>query len=190
MNDLIDRFNAVPLPQKAILLAIIMVGLFVAFLMLAYQPIDDEIDQLVNQEDTLRRELTTLEGVRRNQAEVAAELDDLRRRLEVAREQLPESAEIPNLLLRIQGQAQTVGLSIERFRRNEDVPRADFIEIPVQMELVGTFDEVTNFFFFVGRMTRIINIRDITLNRSASGLTPEGQLVVTAQATTYRWNPR
>ena len=190
MNDLIDRFNAVPLPQKAILLGIIVVGLFVACLMLEFQPIDEEIEQLANQEQTLRRELSNLEGVRRNQAEVAAELDELRRRLEVAREQLPERAEIPSLLQRIHGQAQTVGLSIERFRRNEDVPRSDFIEIPVEMELVGTFDEVTNFFFFVGRMTRIVNIRDITLRRSGSGLTPDGQLVVTAQATTYRWNPR
>jgi type IV pilus assembly protein PilO len=190
MNDLIDRFNSIALAQKLIILVLLMVGIFVGFLIGIQQPIADEIERLDQRATSLQREVGNLERVRQNQAEVAAELDDLTRRLDDARVQLPERAEIPNLLQRIHGQAQTVGLSIERFRRNEDVAGSDFIEIPVEMELVGTFDEVANFFYSVGRMPRIVNIRDIRMQRAASGLNPEGVLIVRARATTYRWNPR
>ncbi len=190
MNELVDRFNAVPLGQKMIILVLLMALVFVGFFIGVYQPITEETRDLEERANSLQREVDSLKRVKANQTQVLAELDELTQRLTVAQEQLPERAEIPNLLQRIHGQAQTVGLSIERFRRNADVERSDFVEIPVEMELVGTFDEVVNFFYFVGRMTRIVNVREITIRRTDSGLSPEGTLAVSAQATTYRWNPR
>jgi Tfp pilus assembly protein PilO len=55
------------------------------------------------------------------------------------------------------------------------------------MDLSGTYDELANFFYYVGRMTRIVNVRDISLTRSSSGLSAEGELKVTALATTFRY---
>lgn len=190
MNELIDKFNAVPMTHKVVGLIFMMIAISVGYLMLVHNPMKEEVSRLETEANRLTREVSRLEQVRQNQAEVIARLEDLNRQLTVAREKLPESAEVPRLLQRIHAQAQTAGLSIERFQRNEDVSRSDFIEIPVQMRLVGTFDEMVNFFYFVGRMTRIVNVRNISMRRTSSGLNPSGELQVTAQATTYRWNPR
>ncbi len=189
MNDFIDKFNSVPLAQKVVGLVIVAVAVAVGYLMVIHNPMTEEISDLETQATSLQREADRLEQIRENQAQVVARLEDLTAQLHVAREKLPEGAEIPSLLQRIHNQAQTAGLSINRFRRNEDISRTDFIEIPVDMDLTGSFDEVTNFFFFVGRMTRIVNIRQINIRRTGSGLTPDGELTVSAQATTYQWNP-
>lgn len=189
MNDLIDRFNSVPMTHKLLGLFVVMVGLFVAYLMGVHGPKSDEIRQMEQQVTQLQQKEAQLEDAPERQAEMEETLHSLNQELQLAREKLPESAEIPDLLQRIYNQAQTAGLTINTFRRNEEVPQADFIEIPVEMELVGTFDEVANFFFFVGRMTRIVNIQNLTLSRSADGLATDGELEVSAQATTFRWNP-
>lgn len=189
MNDLIDRFNSVPLTHKLLGLFVVMVGLFIAYLMGVHGPKSDEIAQLEQEVTQLQQQESRLEDAPDRQVEMEEKLHSLNQELQLAREKLPESAEIPDLLQRIYNQAQTAGLTINTFRRNAEVPQTDFIEIPVEMELVGTFDEVANFFFFVGRMTRIVNIQNLTLNRSSSGLDPDGELTVTAQATTFRWNP-
>ncbi|RDV37008.1 hypothetical protein DV096_15970 [Bradymonadaceae bacterium TMQ3] len=187
MNDVIDRFNAYPLGQKVLAVFILMIGIFVGFLTLIYRPMQDEIAAAETQRSELQRELGRLKEISESRAEVVARLNDLERQLHIAREKLPVSAEIPSLLQRIHNQAKTAGLEINRFRRNEDVASEDFIEIPVEMELVGSFDEVANFFYFVGRMTRIVNVKDINVSRQASGLVADGQLEVSAKATTYRW---
>lgn len=189
MNDFIDRFNSVPLTHKLLGLFVIMVGLFVAFLMGVHGPKSDEISQLERELSGLQQRESQLDDAPERHAEMEAELQSLQQDLQLAREKLPESAEISDLLQRIYNHAQTAGLTINRFRRNEEIPKEDVIEIPVEMELVGTFDEVANFFYFVGRIARIVNIRDITLRRAGSGVEPDGELIVTAQATTFRWNP-
>ncbi len=189
MNKLIDRFNAVPLTQKILVLFLAMAGILALFFVGLYQPTTEEIEELKREASSLEREENRLMEIRESQAEMEAQLQELNQQLQIAREKLPESAEIPNLLQRVYNQAKTAGLTIEHFQRNSEVTQTDYIEIPVSMELTGTFDEVANFFFFVGRMTRIINIQDLTLHRQESGLTPDGQLSVSAQATTFRWNP-
>lgn len=189
MNDFIDKFNSVPLSQKAVGIFVVIVVIAVAFLMTVYTPMTEEIGSLETEATSLNREADRLRQIQENQAEVVARLEALNAQLHIAREKLPESAEIPSLLQRIHNQAQTAGLSINRFQRNEDVDRADFVEIPVAISMKGNFDEMTNFFYFVGRMTRIVNIRQIEIQRSASGMNPDGELTVSAQATTYRWKP-
>ena len=102
---------------------------------------------------------------------------------------LPKSAEIPSLLQRIHNQAKTAGLEIQRFERRNDAPQDFYVEIPVAMELSGTYDELANFFYYVGRMTRIVNVRGISLikQKPKGGQVDTGELKVQALATTFMY---
>jgi type IV pilus assembly protein PilO len=187
MEDFIDKFNSVPLGQKVLVFILVMVLIAVGFWMLVYTPIQEDIDQANNKLNDLEQEKQRLEQLKRNQEKMSQKIADLQQELLIAREKLPASAEIPSLLQRIHNQAKTAGLEITTFQREDEVPRQYYIEIPVSMELEGTFDELANFFYYVGRMTRIVNVTDIGLKRTASGLEEEGGLKVTAQATTFRY---
>ncbi len=191
MNELIDRFNAVPLTNKIILLVLLMIGIAVGFFVFLYGPMNEEISQMQTDIVELEERERELEGVEDQQAEVEHTIERLEDGLAHAEEILPDSAEIPELLESVYREAEMQGLTIETFQRLEEEPAsgANYIAIPVQMELVGTFDEIANFFSAVGQRRRIINIEDITLNREAGDLSSDGELIVTARATTYRWSP-
>ncbi len=187
MNELIDRFNAYPQGQKVLglILLVFMIGAgaYVAVL----QPINEQIEIQKQEAKKLQQEKESLDQLKANRAQVLAELEQLKRQLLIAQEKLPKNAEIPSLLQRIHNQAKTAGLEILTFSRKNDVPKDFYVEIPVEMNLSGTYDELANFFHYIGRMTRIVNVRDIGLTRSSKGISPEGQLNVTARATTFRF---
>lgn len=187
MNEFIDKFNSYPLGQRVLgligLMALIGLGWWVGL----YSPLQDDITGTQAQLTELQREQARLAELKRKRARVIAEIETLERQLLIAREQLPQNDQIPSLLQKVHNQAKTAGLDIDRFERLPDVMKEHYVEIPVKMNLSGTYDELANFFFYVGRMTRIVNVRDIELSRQSDGLTPEGELSVTAQATTFRY---
>jgi type IV pilus assembly protein PilO len=186
MNDFIDRFNQVPTAQKVILLIIMMAGICVVFWMFFYQPVQEEIDSNKNQLTQLEQEKERLERLRENQARMRTKITELQQELLIAREKLPATAEVPSLLQRIHNQAKTAGLEIETFQRESNESQQYYIEIPVSMELTGTFDELANFFHYVGRMTRIVNVKNLSMKRKKQGLNKDGSLAVTARVTTFQ----
>ena len=78
---------------------------------------------------------------------------------------LPEDAEIAQLLQQIEGTAKIAGLEIRRFEPGdqEEQEGKTYARIPVNMTLQGEFHQITRFFFQIGKMTRIVNIEDISL---------------------------
>lgn len=191
MNELIDRFNAVPLTNKLIVLFMVMILLAAGYVIGLHLPMNDEIAELQTQAVELAEQKRDLQDVHEQQAQVEHKIEELQDELMRAEDKLPESAEIPGLLERIYRDAEMQGLIIETFQRHPERPAegADYVEIPVEMELVGTFDEIADFFAEVGQRGRIINIGDIELNRASSDLSADGTLNVSAWATTYRWSP-
>lgn len=191
MNELIDRFNAVPLTNKLIVLFMVMILLAAGYVIGLHLPMNDEIADLQATAVELAEQKRDLQDVHEQQAQVEHKIEELQDELMRAEDKLPESAEIPGLLERIYRDAEMQGLIIETFQRHPERPAegADYVEIPVEMELVGTFDEIADFFAEVGQRGRIINIGDIELNRASSDLSADGTLNVSAWATTYRWSP-
>lgn len=191
MNELIDRFNAVPMTNKIILVVVLVIGIFVGYFMVLHQPMTDEIQSLQAEAVEYQEKQRNLQGAQERHQQLEEKIRELENELARAEDTLPDSAEIPGLLERVYRDAEMQGLTIETFQRHSDIADddADYVQIPVEMELVGSFDQIANFFAAVGQRGRIINIEDITIDRTESGMVPDGELQVTAQATTYRWSP-
>lgn len=88
-------------------------------------------------------------------------------------------------MLRVQNQAKTAGLDLDAFDIMPNKEQPFYIEIPVKMKLRGTYDELANFFYYVGRMTRIVNVQNIVLTKLGGEF--EGELKVEALATTFMY---
>jgi|GEM_PF-2445899 len=167
MNDFLDQFDQVPASQKLLLLLLLVAGLFVAFYLLVYSTTQEKI----------QTETTRLQELNQNRAELVANADDvdrlrseieeLCRRQETFVERLPPSAEVPSLLQSIHQQARFVGLEIQRFSREDDVPDVNYTRIPVEMQVTGTYDQVADFFYFLGQQQRIVNVSDISMGMPA-----------------------
>jgi type IV pilus assembly protein PilO len=186
MNDFIDQFNKVPAPQRWLILLVLMLGIFVGFYLLIYSGLEDEI---VSQKANLDNiELQKSEIMRKiaNKEEILGEIDELKRRKESVEKVLPKKAEIPQLLQKIYGQAKIVGMDILLFSPGDEKGQALYSEIPVQMDITGTYDQVADFYYNVGRMDRIVNIKNISIERKSGGSFGTGLLAVSCEATTYR----
>lgn len=187
MNEFLDKFNAYPLGQKFIVVIMLALMIGAGFYFGVYDGLQSKIKSQNNQLQKVQQEKNKYEQLKKNRAEVVARLEKLKRQLLVAREKLPATAEVPSLLQRIHNQAKTAGLEITQFKRVDNAPKEYYIEIPVEMELEGTFDELANFFFYIGRMTRIVNVRDLQLKRTSTNLESDGNLKVKALATTFMY---
>ena len=187
MDDFLDKFNSYPVAQKIMVFAIVVVGIFAAFWFLAYSPkrtAYTNAKQQLSQKINRRQELKNL---KESQTQVRDKVQKLRAQIQLAEDKLPSTAQLPNLLKHIHDKAKTAGLEILNFKRQSYREKKYYVEIPVQMELDGTYGELLSFVQYVGNMNRIVTLSNLSLKRKENS---RGELVVTLLATTYRYKEK
>ena len=183
MDDLLDQFNSYPLGQKILVFLIIVVGLFAAFWFGFYYRLDSRYAELKEENGQLDAKRQKYESKLEDQV-TKEDLQELRAKILLAEDKLPSTTQLPRLLKDIHNKAKTAGLEILNFQRKPEQKKKYYVEIPVAMELRGTYGELTSFLNFVRNMNRIVNVGDLKLELKSK---KTGELVVSATATTYRY---
>ncbi len=125
--------------------------------------------------------------------DIAENRERWERRVEVLNEELakaikelPNEREIPELLRRISSIGKKIGLEFLLFQPLPEVPRDFYADVPVKLKIEGSFHEVATFFDRIGKLNRIVNIRDISM---ASPFERSGKIILTTDGTavTYRF---
>ena len=163
MSEVLDYFNKVSLPQKLLLLILLALGVFVGYFFIFKAEVDSAIAQKRRTEAELTQRRAELAAGVDDIDRVREEITDLCSRQDAFLDKLPPAAEIPSLLSAINQQGQLSGLDISRFVREEAMPGPNYTTVRVRVELKGTYDEVADFFYFIGRQQRIVNVGDIEL---------------------------
>ncbi len=186
MNELIDRILILTKAQKIGLLAgliLVIVGLDWTFL---YSPLSIRIFDLEEQIKNARIERIRKKNLTRDSAKLKEKLGELNLMLKKAVAQLPDRKEIPELLSSISGRAREAGLEILIFRPQGENLRDFYAEIPVDIVVRGGFHNVVTFFDEVGRLNRLVNIRNIEMrNPEVKGSKMSVQ--TSTQAITFRF---
>lgn len=165
MGDFLVQLDKIPLSQKILLLALVAAGIFVAFYLLVYSGIEEQIASTRGRINSLQDKRAELKAQSGDIERLKTEIGELCERQSSFLEKLPPRAEVGSLLQAIHQQAQLVGLQIDHFERKDDVPSANYTTIPVQMKIQGTYDQVADFFYFIGRQQRIVNVKNISLSK-------------------------
>lgn len=169
MGDFLDQFDKIPLSQKLLLLVLLMLGIFLAYFFKFQQSVESDIEGQTNRIQTLSQQKAELNASGDEIAHIREEIAGLCERQESFLEKLPPREDIPALLQSINQQAQLTGLAIETFERGHNVPGPNYTTIKVAVELEGTYDQISDFFYFMGRQQRIVNVSDITLRLPPQG---------------------
>jgi type IV pilus assembly protein PilO len=98
---------------------------------------------------------------------------------------LPESAEIPSLLAGISQAGKDAGLEFFLFQPKAEVRKEFFAEIPVDINVSGSYHQVALFFEKVSKLPRVVNIRDIKMTPQSKE--KSGVLTTNCQAVTYKF---
>jgi type IV pilus assembly protein PilO len=96
-------------------------------------------------------------------------MDEKKAQFNIASKQLPQNDEVPTLLKNISQAGKDAGLAFLLFKPVAEKLKNFYAEIPVQMELYGSFHDLGVFFDRLAGMSRIVNIRSFEMKPAISG---------------------
>jgi type IV pilus assembly protein PilO len=186
LNAAFEKILDRPKSQKLGLLVGLIIFISATFYTFFYSPQAVEIAKLNESIEAVQNEKSIKQKRAVNLPRVQKQLGELDVRLKEAIAQLPSKKEIADLLTSIATKAQESGLDINLFRPQPESYKDFYAEIPVEINLKGTFHNLIVFFEGVGRLTRLINIDNVGFkNPKLSG--DQMILEFTTTATTYRF---
>jgi type IV pilus assembly protein PilO len=111
------------------------------------------------------------------------QLEEMRQALGAMLRQLPDKAEIADLLTDVSQSGLASGLEFELFQPQAEVPREFYAEKPIRIQVVGTYHEFGEFISSLAAMPRIVTVHDIRITRRKD----DDLLRMEAIAKTYRY---
>jgi type IV pilus assembly protein PilO len=135
----------------------------------------------------LENDLIQKQAIANNLAEYRRQKEALEHKLQEALTELPNDANIDELLTQLNETGVRAGLNLTSVEPGTELKEGGFYsKIPVKLTLSGNYHEVATFFDLVGKLKRIVNISDISL-KSPEKKGDKVVLKVDCLATTFRF---
>lgn len=189
MDELIARISKVPLAQRVLVLALVMVLIAIGTYLLFVSPLEEQIARHASTIDRLDGDLTRKRVIARNLSRYRIEVERLKQRLNEALTELPNEAEIPELLEKVAALVEQSDCEMNAFEPQEPKNQDFYARIPVEMKITGNYHSIAVFFDKVSKLARIVNVTDIKLQEPKL---ENKKVVLTAEflATTFKFVER
>ena len=161
-----------------LLLAAALSGAAVYFV---YLPQTEELTGLEEKEDKLRGDFEAKQKKAANLQALRDQLAQMEQSFGSMLRQLPEKTEVDNLLDDISHTGLAAGLEFTLFRPEGERPREFYAELPIQLNVRGTYHEFGAFASGVAALPRIVTLHEINITGKGS------DLQMSAEAKTYRY---
>jgi len=181
---LLKKIEMIKMPIRILILAgtlVLFIGVFIWFI---YIPQTSEIKKTTTSIEDLTKQLNMAKIEQKKLPERRAEKDDVDAQFQEALKLLPNSKEIPELLRKITELGNESQLDFRVFKPKNESEKEFYVEIPVAIEVRGTYHNVAVFFDRVGHMERIMNIQNVSMKPEKERSTT---LITTCDAMTYRF---
>jgi type IV pilus assembly protein PilO len=181
-----DKFKQIPIVYIVIAAFVISGYSFWSSYSGKVKPLKETIKAKETEVKRLNIRLKSAEKVIQNVEGFKKEISRLQVELEEELRKLPNTAEIPELLLNISVIGKRLGIKFDLFEPQPEKQTGNFyVEVPIKIQITGSFVEVTTFFDRLSRLPRIITVSNIRMakgNQSTGG-NPRTD----AMLTTYRY---
>ncbi len=161
LDDILDR----PTGQKAGALVGIVLAVLVLDWQYWYGPNQRDLSDISAQVAQKRADLDSKRGKTNARGELEGELRDINAELKRAQARLPDQREIADLLSSVAASGRASGLEIVLFRQKPEVYHDFYADVPVEMQMRGTYTDVALFLDRVKRLDRIVNISDMNMKK-------------------------
>jgi type IV pilus assembly protein PilO len=147
----------------------------------------DALEQEKKQEARLadlQKQIRALEATANKLPEFQREVQALEARLETLKRILPPEKEMPELMRRVQYLAAQSSLNIKKFNPAAVAQKDFFQEVPVNLDVEGTYHNLGAFLDRVSRMSRLVNVGNVKI-KAQNKPTISSTISASAVATTY-----
>jgi type IV pilus assembly protein PilO len=186
--DVLNAVNKLALGQKigvvAGVVALMTAGNWYFFI----DPMQTQITQRQGQLRGLEDELIQKQSIANNLAQFKHEKEILERRLAQALTELPNEANIDDLIRSLAEIATKSGLTLNTIDPQGEQKQSFYASIPIVMSVTGNYHEIGVFLDSLSKLARIVNVTNIKM----SGAKMQNEKLVLAStyvATTFRFLP-
>ena len=189
LSDLdLNNLGSWPAPVKVITCLLLLIGVLALGYNFHLKDLQEQLERVRGEEGTLKQQFATkasqaanLEAYRRQMAEMETSFGVLLR-------QLPSDTEVPGLLEDITRTGLGSGLEFEEIKLLQEVAQQFYIELPIQISVVGSYHDLATFVSGVASLPRIVTLHDFEIKPVASGDNTKLRMKILAK--TYRYNDK
>ena len=125
------------------------------------------------QDTDLIQQVSQLQVYERRNAEFKLEMAALEKQLDTLKTIVPEEKELDEFMRLLQGAASASGVQIRRLTAEAIIAREYHYELPFTIEVDGPYFNIQDFFARLSRLSRIINVGDLSFNSVADSKTAQ-----------------
>jgi len=184
MNNL-GSWPAVVKVIAAILLMALMLGGGYYFYLSDLQA---SLDQQIAEEDRLKQQFSTKAFQAANLEAYKAQMVEMEASFGALLRQLPSDTEVPGLLEDITRTGLGSGLEFEEIKLQPEVTQQFYIELPIQIKVVGSYHDLATFVSGVSSLPRIVTLHDFEIKPNSKD--SSSKLHMSILAKTYRYNDK
>src|SRR5215467_6109669 len=163
MDEIIDRILKAPPLQRWGGLAGVLVLITLLNFFFMVRPEFSILESQAAQQRVLDSQLQEKSEIAQNLNERRREMDVLQQKLDEALAELPESADLDELLAQLNEIGRKSGLEISAVEPTPEEPAQIYMKIPIKMALTGNYHEIATFLQSMANLRRIVNVNNIQL---------------------------
>ncbi len=184
MNNLGSWPAAVKVIAAALLMVLVLGGGYYFYLsdMLL------SLDQEKAQEETLKQQFSSKAFQAANLEAYKAQMVEMEASFGALLRQLPSDTEVPGLLEDITRTGLGSGLEFEEIKLQPEVAQQFYIELPIQIKVVGGYHDLATFVSGVASLPRIVTLHDFEIKPESAGSSSKLRMSILAK--TYRYNDK
>ncbi|MCF6438553.1 type 4a pilus biogenesis protein PilO [Pseudoalteromonas luteoviolacea] len=178
----LDNIGEWPLPVKILCCTmVVLIMLIVGYTMLVSSSID-RYESAVNKEEELRKSYRIKYGRANNLELYRQQMLDMEEQFSQLLRKLPTSNETPGLLDDLTYVGTSSGLTFLKIGWLPEVKKEFYTELPINLEVVGSYHEFGEFVSKVAQLPRIVSLHDFRIENAGNN-----SLVFGVVAKTYRY---
>ncbi|MEQ9617929.1 MAG: type 4a pilus biogenesis protein PilO [Deltaproteobacteria bacterium] len=166
LNDIAERINEQSLQNKIGILIAIVVVISAVYWYFFWSPKAEEITRAEGRLRQVQNKVREYEAIAAELPKFEKEFERLNREFKLVARKLPKEKEIPTLIDSVYSEISASNLDSIIFAPQGQVTREIYAEIPVQMEVIGSYYNLADFFDRISRLPRIVNVRNLELTRN------------------------
>jgi len=179
----INNLGSWPVPIKiGGLLVVCAIVLFAGFWFLIQGELE-QYGEAQKKEEGLRETYMNKKALAINLPAYKEQMEEMEQTFGSLLRQLPNTTEVPDLLVDITQAGLGRGLEFALFRPEKEQPKDFYAEMPISVEVRGSYHELAQFVSDVAALPRIVTFGDISITSAGK----DNKLTMSAKAKTYRY---
>ena len=150
--------------------------------------LQEQLEQQQGEEQTLKQQFETKAAQATNLEAYKEQMKEMESSFGALLKQLPSDTEVPGLLEDITRTGLGSGLEFEEIKLQPEVAQQFYIELPIQITVVGGYHDLATFVSGVASLPRIVTLHDFDIKPVTQESTTKLRMSILAK--TYRYNEK